>query len=243
MTLHLAIKILVNPDLCLKDNDYAKALLKCFVRNCKLIYGNTFMSYNVHCLIHLADDVKYHGLPLDMMSCFTFENYLRIFLKLVRKHEKPLLQIVRRLQEIFTNTRYAFSFPNKYSCISLNGIHIDGTLCGLVGKQHHEIHIKGCALNSNRIDDNHIFLKNYIIVKVFNFIQTGNGIYIVGKQYSKFSNLYVPPCESSRLRIYSVSPSYLSELKYWPLSRFKCKALTIPIESGRKFAVFPLFFL
>jgi hypothetical protein len=56
MLLHTAIKILSQPHLCREPlyNRYAKDLLVAFVEECKIIYGEWFISYNmVHCLIHL----------------------------------------------------------------------------------------------------------------------------------------------------------------------------------------------
>lgn len=47
MMLHVAIKILVNKDFCVKDNSAAKSLLISFVKNCKTLYGNTFIDYSL----------------------------------------------------------------------------------------------------------------------------------------------------------------------------------------------------
>ncbi len=86
----------------LEFNDYAKELLILFVSQCKDYYGVKFVSYNVHNFVHLADDVLNFG-PLDAFSAFPFENHLQSIKKLIRKHDKPLPQIVRRIQEIEQN--------------------------------------------------------------------------------------------------------------------------------------------
>ena len=52
-----------------------KRLLINFFLSSRRIYGNDFVSYNVHSIIHLADDYEKWG-PLDNVSCFPFENYL-----------------------------------------------------------------------------------------------------------------------------------------------------------------------
>jgi len=54
--------------------------------------------YNMHSLIHTVDDVVRFG-PLNTISCFPFENHLRLLKKLVRKAEMPLQQIVWRIFE------------------------------------------------------------------------------------------------------------------------------------------------
>lgn len=56
------------------------------------------MSHNVHNLLHICDDVNHFG-PLDMLSAFPFENHMQVLKKFVRKGDKPIEQIVRRIHE------------------------------------------------------------------------------------------------------------------------------------------------
>lgn len=76
----------------------AKSLLNDFVKEFGSLYGNHFISHNVHGLIHLYDNFEKFGC-LDNISCFKFENYMIQLKKIIRKHEKPLQQIVRRYLE------------------------------------------------------------------------------------------------------------------------------------------------
>ncbi|XP_045025186.1 uncharacterized protein LOC123469909 [Daphnia magna] len=99
---HVAVKLLVAQHFCKEFNDYAKQLLVLFVTEAKEIYGKEFLSYNVHNLIHLADDVRHFG-NLDSFSAFAFENYLQDIKHLLRKHNQPLAQVIRRLDEIQLN--------------------------------------------------------------------------------------------------------------------------------------------
>jgi hypothetical protein len=98
LLLSVAVRILTSSVLCHQLNEYAKQLLNVCVENMKTIYGTGIMVYNVHALIHLADDVKKFG-PLDNFSSFPFENALKNIKKLVRKPTHPLQQIANRLQE------------------------------------------------------------------------------------------------------------------------------------------------
>ena len=94
MLLHVAVKILATANLCNEENiNYAKLLLVRFVTQCKEYYGEKFLSYNVHNLVHLADDVRKFG-PLDAFSAFPFENHLQSLKHLLRKHDKPLPQVI-----------------------------------------------------------------------------------------------------------------------------------------------------
>ena len=98
MLLSTAISILVSPQHH-SLVDYAGQLLKSFVAHFGELYGTDQIVYNVHCLVHLADEVNRHGC-LDTFSAFPYENYLGKIKKLVRKPEFPLAQLVRRLSEV-----------------------------------------------------------------------------------------------------------------------------------------------
>ena len=102
MLLDTAIKFLATPHLCPEFDKYGKDLFILFVGQCKTLYGEQFISYNVHCLIHLADEVM-RFVPLDRYSSFIFENNMKTVKAMIRKHECVLAQIVRRLFEEETN--------------------------------------------------------------------------------------------------------------------------------------------
>lgn len=79
--------------------DYACRLLKHFVANCKELYGNDFLVYNIHSLLHLGDDVEYFGACLDAISAFPFENFLRTLRRLIRCPSNPISQVLKRVHE------------------------------------------------------------------------------------------------------------------------------------------------
>ena len=81
----------------------AKKLLNYFVYNSKECYGDTFCLhtvYNVHGLIHIADDVEYFKKSLQSISAFAFENYLQELKRFVRSRHNPVAQIMKRLGEL-----------------------------------------------------------------------------------------------------------------------------------------------
>lgn len=98
--LHIATTILCSSYFSSLDShlNYAEELLQYFVSNFKEIYGEHHISLNVHNLLHIVDDVRHFG-PLDRFSCFKFENFNQQIKKMIRKHEKPLQQISRRIHE------------------------------------------------------------------------------------------------------------------------------------------------
>jgi len=75
MLLSVAIRILACPEFALHFCDYANELLLLFVNEADKLYGNEIYVYNVHCLIHLASDVRNLG-ALDEFSAGPFENKL-----------------------------------------------------------------------------------------------------------------------------------------------------------------------
>ncbi len=102
LSLSVAIRILnIKEDL--KRNKlipFAKRLLKAFVWNAEIILGTEFITYNVHSIIHLPDDVIRFGCCLEEISSFKFENHLYFLKKQVSgSRNKPLESVIKRTVE------------------------------------------------------------------------------------------------------------------------------------------------
>lgn len=106
MTLNIAMRILLSTDHS-KYVGYAANLLDYFVKTFEQMYGSHFVSHNVHSLLHVVDDYVKYG-PLDNCSCFPFENYMKVLKRMIRKHDKPLQQIIKRYDEIYINDKIKF---------------------------------------------------------------------------------------------------------------------------------------
>jgi len=98
MLLAVAMTIFLSPSLCADYADYAGNLMVLFVNHCSCLYGKETKTYNMHCLTHLIHDVHTFGV-LDNISCFPFENFLGQIKRMIRKPNKPLEQVTRRLSE------------------------------------------------------------------------------------------------------------------------------------------------
>ncbi|KYN13985.1 hypothetical protein ALC57_13815 [Trachymyrmex cornetzi] len=98
MALSCVIRILCGSALYRKYNNYALKLLEYFVKKYVMLYGEEYISHNVHGLIHLSTDCLQHG-PLDSFSCFKYENYLFTIKKTIQATRNPLQQICNRLKE------------------------------------------------------------------------------------------------------------------------------------------------
>ncbi|GBN38581.1 hypothetical protein AVEN_107682-1, partial [Araneus ventricosus] len=108
------MSILLHPQYCYKHLKYAESLLVHFVKTCAKLYGSQYITHNFHGLTHIADDVLTFG-PLDSCSAFKFENFMQQFKKCIRKGDKPLQQLVKRLSEM----------SNSDSCFSDSSFHVN----------------------------------------------------------------------------------------------------------------------
>lgn len=106
LTLSINMYLMLSPTLC--AHYCADNLLKYFPRQLRMLYGVEEMVYNVHCLCHLADDVRRFG-PLDRVSAFPFENFLgHLKKKKVRKSQHILRQITNVVERKSTGKKWNY---------------------------------------------------------------------------------------------------------------------------------------
>lgn len=97
--LHCAMKILLSDKASVPNfNSLAKYLLEKFVKIGQEYYGQEFVVYNVHNLLHIADDGIRYG-NLDNISAFPFENYMQKLKRYVRGQRMQLEQVINRVYE------------------------------------------------------------------------------------------------------------------------------------------------
>ena len=103
------MRILLHDGMCQDQewNNYARQILVQFVQHFSNLYGQDMVVYNVHNLIHLANDAFLHG-SLDKISAFPFENSLQKILRDVRKPSLALQQVIRRWHEEVKNRKQEF---------------------------------------------------------------------------------------------------------------------------------------
>lgn len=180
MLLHVAIRLLSNKDYCDKYANYTNDLLRLFVETSSKIYGDKFVSFNVHCLIHLAQNVINHG-SLDECSAFCFENKFQVIKKMLKKSGRPLRQIVRRLDE----ESRVLSSLRQSQCISLYRCTLqDSHFCGPMlegfasAEQFKKLSFKNTFISSC-IPDNCVFIdygnNSFKVVLVQNWIRLNDG--------------------------------------------------------------------
>ena len=69
-----------------------------FVNEARIIYGKEIVIYNVHLLAHITDDALKHK-NLVKCSAFIFENYLGKLKSMLSHGNKPLQQLICRIEE------------------------------------------------------------------------------------------------------------------------------------------------
>lgn len=114
LCLSVAIRILIDPQLCVMFNAYANFLLLWFVSHFGNIYGDQYLSYNIHNLFHLANDVRTFG-SLDNFSCFKYENHMQK----IKKNYTNLVNLWRNCPIVYPKN---YSFQSKH--VSKFGIHL-----------------------------------------------------------------------------------------------------------------------
>ena len=111
LALHVATILLLKSEPKVNEVEFAKELLIWFVKNSEMVYGCTFNVYNVHSLVHLADDVLHFNSSLDDLSAFKFENFMQTVKKSVRASTNPVSQVVKRMVE--SNGHFNFGSTEK----------------------------------------------------------------------------------------------------------------------------------
>jgi len=126
LCLHIAIRFLCASKYCNISEylEYCNSLLRHFVETFKNIYGIHHVSHNIHALVHLTKDIEKYS-SLDNFSTFLFENYMQQIKKMIRKDDRPLQQIVRRVNE-------------KNFCFVNMNCDCDLTIDYIYGRQHYE---------------------------------------------------------------------------------------------------------
>lgn len=94
----VAMCLLVSPTLVKRHSEYAGNLLHYFVCRGRELYGEEFIVYNIHSMLHITEDaVQFNG--LDNCSAFKFESYLHTMKRMVRSGKHPLRQVAKRIEE------------------------------------------------------------------------------------------------------------------------------------------------
>lgn len=246
LLLHVGITILLSDSHLAKfGSETADKCLKHFVTHSRKLYGSEFLIYNTHILSHLSSDANKYG-SLDSVSSFVFENYLGHLKLLLKSGKNPLQQVARRIIEnnnmVFNRERNDKNLNEIDYTVQME--HCSGPLTAdcSIGKQFKKIIFLQKKLtftkNSHSSRDSYFITKDFIVVEIQNIVKTDEGIFLIGRQFLDYSDLYDYPLHSSELNIHIVSKLDTS-LSKWSLNSVKSKCILLPYKK-EKFVALPL---
>ena len=212
MSLSIGASILLTQDTKTRTHhlNYAASLIEHFVADSRRLYGEAFVVYNVHSLLHLADDVRYFDMCSDDLSAFRYENYLQTLKRLIRSASNPIVQVAKRLEEYESVNARPYTLPDK--------------------TEHLKI--------SSRSRDSTPYLKNGKYADVVE-VRTDNLMCREYKRCS-LQPFYSEPCSSEVFDIFYVSKGCLDNVTATPVlwKEIECKGVRLPYGNG--FVLMPL---
>ena len=137
-------------------SSYAHSLLVAFVQHYSQLFGKNNVVYNVHGLVHLANEVNMFG-PLDSFSSFPYESYLHQIKQLVRKPSCVFQQIATRLEErakVEIQSKELASSQETSTFPYLKKVHCDGPLLYSISmpcKQFRKVVLKDFTLSTSHL--------------------------------------------------------------------------------------------
>lgn len=228
----VGIFILCNNSLIGDHIDYANDILRLFVTHFGQLYGPKFLSYNVHCLVHLAEDAKHHGV-LDNFSAFQYEDHLNKLKRLLRKPTCPLSQIVRRFSEMQSCSKK----KEKNNPPLLRKQHTAGPLpeCFHGSSQYKEI--KTCSYTLKLDQANSFVYIDGKVAKLQNIISARDDIYVAYTTFNNHEPFFDYPLPSSELGIHLVD-GISGPTHFCKFENIEAKAFLVPYN--RNFVSVPL---
>ncbi|XP_045034558.1 uncharacterized protein LOC116918962, partial [Daphnia magna] len=231
MLLHVAIRILsCDQSVRSEENtDYANILLITFINQSPGIYGDSFITYNIHNLCHLSEECRRLG-GLESFSCFVFENHLGTLKNLLKKSAKPLEQLVNRIMEKRQNPPVVTNFRKNPDMIKLIDEHSKGPLLpDLHGLQYNKAFFHKLRLSS-RSPNNCVVLADDTVILIHNFLQLFDGeILIIGRKFLVYENfLDLNGLDSKAIGIQIVD-TLATNLECWPLKSVRFKSIKLPV--------------
>jgi len=239
LLLHCAIRILSCPRLVMDraNVEYARTLLVNFVTSSPTLYGYEFLVYNVHNLIHLADEVLRFG-PLDVFSAAPFENHIGVLTNLVQPTNRQLAQLAKRLIERRNNgtKKQKYSLPTGMFQTHRNG----PTLRRFTGTQYQKLFVNKMRL-SIQTPNNCVILTDNQVFEIDNFVVNNHGgMQMIGRILPSVRSLFSYPMDSLMLGEVVVNNSPNLNLQCVDVSLLKNKAVKIPLtNSTTEFAIIP----
>jgi len=174
------------------------------VKKCPDFYEYTFLSYNVHALLHLTKDVERLG-SLDSFSAFPYENNISFFRKYYRKPHRPLQQFFYRQAEKEIREKVEPVADNK---IKFFGKHNKGPLLSefSIGiSQYKKLKNKCIYINVDSLSDRCCILRDSSVCIIHNILEKENSHYFVITKFGIIEDFYDVGISSSLIGVLKCS--------------------------------------
>jgi hypothetical protein len=243
---HVGYTILSSRKLCLKYAAFAQTCFYEFVRHSKQIYSSKFITYNVHNMLHIADDVVFNKMSLESLSAFPFENSYTHLKKALKSPYMQTQQIVNKLQQGFFKAHISRNRNSEIQFIKHINVNLqsippnyrNGTFYQTIKKNHFII--------SSKLADSFFSDEHGTIFQIIHIIKQNFDVILLCNSFEKtcFSDVYSYPCKSSLLGIFKyigiMHSSCNSNTKAIRFLDVKIKYMCLPMSSKDSYAFFPL---
>lgn len=221
---------MLSPTLCAHYCNYADDLMKYFVDQFKTLYGAEELVYNVHCLCHLAEDVRRFG-PLDRVSAFPFENFMSHLKRQIRKPQHILKQIgnARQRQHKFKTSEPKYNRDKP----KLGGMHSRGPTTSTMDSciQYNRAILDNFSIKC-KTGDNCVKIDGQIgLTENILFDSATKQTFVLFRKFLNLAPLYTEPLNSQEIGIHTAR-ELDSETTLYPLSEIEMKYVLLPFESG-----------
>lgn len=231
LLLHVSCRILCSKQLCSKYLTKVESYLEKFVLLSIQLYGLSSAIFNVHNIVHLAEDVKNLNCTLSQISAFPFENLLGKMKRSLNSGYKPLEQFVGRAEaqseidspKVVIPSSYEILKPTLKQRTKMDAVEI---------KRIRYINYTMDLKESN----NTVLLENGDIISIERMftpcskkIDDVNNIFIVGKKYKIVGSAFDFPDVSSKLDIFRIQVNEKAISQQYSLSKIKCKIVLLKI--------------
>ena len=215
LSFSVAIRIMANPQICTNETflAYAHSLLLYFVSNYSTIYGEQYLSHNVHNLLHIVNDVKNFGC-LDNFSCFKYENNMQKIKKKLHQCGKPLEEVSNRMFEELQQPIIQYPIVNYPVVVYTN----KGKISYF---QYENFKI---AITEN---DKCALLNDNSVVFILDIIEEEGILFFRAKRFLNPKSFFTVPCASEKLGIFVISSTTASEIIMVSLNAIKQKCLIL----------------
>ncbi|XP_071580866.1 uncharacterized protein [Temnothorax nylanderi] len=202
--LHCVMRLLSFENVAEEIYAFCQEALETYVNMCEQLYGEQFLSYNVHGLLHIVDDVRQLG-SLETFSAFCYENNMPEFRKHIRKPHLALQQFYKRMCEL---NDFSFAHVDNRIQICCSKPHAEGPLVEHIPvcrcQQFRKLQV-GEITFSTSMRDNCIFLQNSKVCLITNIVQIERNIFFIVQKFRTQVALYDVGLTSDFVGVYHCS--------------------------------------